>query len=259
MFLNFRKLSATIVITTLTICLTAAIPAKAEVSEVKEKPRLYSYVAIWTIPRADWAAMNEPSPAARDLVAKSLASGKLVGVGEASSLMHHHGGPTHMNWWSSMSEAGLLAYLDDESALPGNPVLTKSTNHADFIVVSTYYNRKAATIKSGYEMVSYLKLKADAPEKTYSLIAKTVVAPVLEKLFTEGALAEYSICAEDFQSGPARGFWVEWIAPNADAVDKVNAAWRDALEKSATLDFSMGYIDWDAARDYIYHVDATLK
>jgi hypothetical protein len=39
----------------------------------------------------------------------------------------------------------------------------------------------------------------------------------------------------------------------------VNAAWRDAMEKSTALDFSMGYIDWDAARDYIYHVNATLK
>lgn len=259
MFLDFRKLGVTIAFATIAACNVGAIPAKAETTDIKEKPRLYSYVAVWTIPRADWAAMADVPPAQRDLLTKSMTSGKLVGWGDGTALMHHADGPTHINWWSSMSEAGLLTYLDEESALPGNPVLTKSTHHADFIVASTYYNRKAATVKSGYEMVSYLKLKADAPEKTYPLIAKSVVAPVLEKLFAEGVLVEYQICSEDFQSGPARGFWVEWMAPSVEALDKVSAAWRDALEKSAVLDASMGYIDWDAVRDYVYHVDATLK
>ena len=259
MFLSFRKTSMMIALAMIAICNPGTITARAETAEAREKPRLYSYVAIWTIPRSDWAAMGESSPAARDLAAKSLASGKLLGIGEAFSLMHHHGGPTHINWWSSASEAGLLTYLDEESALPGNPVLTKSTNHADYILVSTYYNRKSATVQNGYEMVSYLKLKDDAPEKSYSTIAKSVFAPILEKLFSEGVLVEYQICAEDFQSGPARGFWIESISPTADGIDKLGAAWRDAMEKSPTVEFSTGYLDWNAGRDYLYHVDATLK
>jgi len=259
MFLKFRKQHLAIAFLTIAICNVGSTPAKADMPDVKEKPRLYSYVAVWTIPRADWPAMSEPSPAMNDLAAKSIASGKLVAIGDGASLMHHHNGPTHINWWSSMSEAGLLSYLDQESALPGNPVLAKSTSHADYIVVSTYYNSKAASVKSGYEGVSYLKLKADAPEKTYSLVAKNVMAPILEKLFADGVLVQYQICAEDFQSGPARGFWIEWIATSADAVDKVAAAWREAMDKSAVTDASLGYFDWDDARDYLYHVNATLK
>lgn len=259
MSLNFKKLSPVMAVIFLVGASVVTMHARADSADTKEKPRLYTYVAIWNFPRADWSAVNTPSPAARDLAAKSLASGKLVGVGDASSLMHHLDGTTHMNWWSSMTQAGLFTYLDDEGALPANPVLEKSTRHADFIVSSTHYNRKAVTVKSGYQMVSYFKFKADAPEHSLTMISKSVLEPVLEKLFAEGVLVEYQIASEEFQSGPSRGFWIESMATSADAMDKTAAAWREAEEKNPAFSGATSLIDWDSARDYIYHVDATLK
>jgi len=259
MILYFRKMSVAAAFIFLVATNIALMPAKAESQEVKEKPRLYTYVAVWSFPRSEWSAFAAPNTAADDLITKTLASGKLVGIGVANSLMHHADGITHMNWWSSMTEAGLFNYLDQESGLPPDPALAKATKHADYIVASTHYNRKAATVKAGYQMVSYLRLKDDAPEKAVSLIAKTIVTPVMEKLFSDGAIVEYQLSTEDFQSGPARGFWIEWIATNAEAFDKVSAAWRDAAGKNPIFDATNGFIDWDAARDYVYHVDATLK
>jgi hypothetical protein len=37
-------------------------PAGAQMAEVKEKPRMYTYEAFWSIPRARWAEMDKPNP-----------------------------------------------------------------------------------------------------------------------------------------------------------------------------------------------------
>ena len=40
-------------------------PAGAQTSEVKEKPPLYTYVAEWNIPRAQWAEMEKETALTR--------------------------------------------------------------------------------------------------------------------------------------------------------------------------------------------------
>src|SRR5208283_363477 len=44
------------------VCLVGAsvvtpAPARAQMSEVKEKPPMYSYVSLWNIPRGEWGDM----------------------------------------------------------------------------------------------------------------------------------------------------------------------------------------------------------
>ena len=41
----------------LALAAACALPACAQMSEVKEKPPMYSYVGFWNIPRAQWADM----------------------------------------------------------------------------------------------------------------------------------------------------------------------------------------------------------
>ena len=43
----------------LAVAVVLAAPVVAQMSEVKEKPPMYSYVGFWNIPRAQWAEMDE--------------------------------------------------------------------------------------------------------------------------------------------------------------------------------------------------------
>jgi len=53
-------------------------PARAQMSEVKEKPPVYTYVAQWDIPRADWADMEKASGSTQKILDKAIADGTIV-------------------------------------------------------------------------------------------------------------------------------------------------------------------------------------
>ena len=48
-------------------------PAAAQMAEVKEKPPLYTYVAEWNIPRAQWAEVEKTYGPAQKILDKAVA------------------------------------------------------------------------------------------------------------------------------------------------------------------------------------------
>ena len=109
-------------------------------SEVKEKPRLFTYVAFWSLPRSQWADEQKLVVSEKGMLDKSVAGGNLVGYGDDTNLVHQPDGSTHDDWFSSMSMAGLLNVLDGiyKSPMVSSPVEASSTRHADFILVSRF-------------------------------------------------------------------------------------------------------------------------
>ena len=47
------------VLCVLALSTVSVLPASAQMSEAKEKPPMYSYIAFWNIPRAQWADMDK--------------------------------------------------------------------------------------------------------------------------------------------------------------------------------------------------------
>ena len=74
---------------------SCAIPSFAQSSEVKEKPPLYSYVANWQIPRAQWGDMQKANAADKAILDKAMADGTIVGYGDDENLVHQPDGETH--------------------------------------------------------------------------------------------------------------------------------------------------------------------
>ena len=48
--------------------------------------------------------------------------------------------------------------------------------------------------------------------------------PVLEKLLADGSLIEYEIDTEAIHTEAPGAFWIDVISPNAEGLDKLNAA-----------------------------------
>ena len=162
-------------------------------TEVKEKPPMYTYVADWVFPRAQWAEVEKASPNA--VLQKALASGTIVGYGTDETLVHQADAPTHDNWWSSMSMAGLMNTLDQIQAAgsASNPVMSSATKHSDEIFESRFYNYKAGNWKNLYGHGGFYKLKADAPDNAVEMLSKTLFVPFFEKLMADGTIYEYEI------------------------------------------------------------------
>lgn len=239
-----------------------AVPATAQMSDMKEKPPMYTYVGFWAIPRAQWGEMDKSDAADQKILEKAISNGSIIAYGSDMNLIHQPDGPTHDNWWSSMSEAGLLNVLDQfyKNGNATMPVLASATKHWDSLLVSRCYNWHSGSWKDVYSHGSSFKLKADAPDDAVEILSKNVFAPMFEKLLADGTIHEYEVDTESIHTESPDSFWVFYIAANADGLDKANAAVRDALKANPLLSPAFGsMVDFTPHRDYLVRTNATYK
>ncbi|MDT8070405.1 MAG: hypothetical protein ROO76_19745 [Terriglobia bacterium] len=239
-----------------------AMPAAAQTSQVKEKPPMYSYVANWVIPRAQWGDMAKNNAADLPILQKALASGTIVGFGDDETLIHTPDGSTHDSWWSAMSMAGVLNVLEQfyTTGAATNAVLASSTKHWDNLWVSRYYNWHSGSFKGGYTKVSFYKLKKDAPDNAVDTLSKNLIAPLLEKLLADGTIHEYEIDTQAIHTSSPDGFSIVYIAATAEGLDKVDAAIHAAVQAQALSGPAFGSMtEYSAHRDELLRTNATYK
>jgi len=239
-----------------------AVPALAQMSDVKEKPPMYSYVGDWVIPRAQWGDMEKNDMADQKILDKALANGSIIAYGNDVNLVHTVDGETHDGWWSAMSMAGLLNVLDQfyQSGNATAPVLESATKHWDAIYVSRYYNWHAGSWKGAYTHVSTYKLKADAPDDAVDKLSKSVLVPFFEKLLADGTIHEYEVDTEAIHTDAPGTFAVVYITANAEGLDKVNAALMSSLKANPLIGPAFGsMVDFTPHRDSLARTNATYK
>jgi hypothetical protein len=238
------------------------LPASAQMSEAKEKPPMYSYVAYWNLPRAQWGEMAKEDASDQKLLDKAVANGTLVGYGFDENLVHQADGATHDSWWSANSMAGLLNTLDQfyKSGGTNSPVLVSSTKHWDNIFVSRHYNYHSGSWKDLYTQGSAYKLKADAPDDAVETLSKNLIVPLLEKMLADGTIHEYEIDTEAEHTQAPGTFWIFYLAANAEGIDKVNAAIRESMKANPLGGPAFGsMVDFTEHRDYLARTSATYK
>ncbi len=239
-----------------------ALPASAQMSEVKEKPAMYSYVSFWSIPRAQWSEMAKDDAANQKTLDKAIGGGTIVGYGSDVNLVHQADGPSHDQWWSAMSMAGVLNVLEQfyKSGSATSPVLSTATKHWDNIFVSRYYNWHPGSWKDLYTHGSSYKLKADAPNDAVAMLSKNMIVPLMEKMLADGAIHEYEVDTEAIHTASPGTFWIFYLAANAEGLDKVDAALRETLKANPLNGPAFGsMVDFTDHRDYLARTSATYK
>jgi hypothetical protein len=238
-----------------------AAPALAQ-DEPKEKPPMYGYMGSWSIPRAQWGDMEKADAANQKVLDKAMADGTIVGYGNDVNLVHTPDGDTHDGWWSAMSMAGILNVLDKfyKSGTATSPVLASATKHSDNILVSRYYNWHSGPFKGAYTRVAQYKLKADAPSNAVERLSKNLFVPLMEKLLADGTILEYEVDTEAIHTEAPGTFWVVFITPNSDGLDKFNAALQDVMKKNPLGGPAFGsMVDFNEHRDYLDSSTGTYK
>ena len=236
--------------------------AGAQTSEVKEKPALYTYVADWNIPRAQWADMEKGYAPTQKILDKAIADGTVVGYGTDVTLVHQADGTTHDDWWSAMSLAGVLNDLDqfNKAGDSSSSVLASATNHFDNVYVSRYYNWHSGSWKDGYTYAAYYRVKPDAPDDAVGTLSKKLIAPLLEKLLADGTLHEYEVDTQAVHTEAPGTFLIVYLAANAEGLDKVNAALREAIKSDPLGGVAFGsMVDITAHHDDVARSNATYK
>jgi hypothetical protein len=236
--------------------------AGAQTSEVKEKPPLYTYVANWNIPRAEWPDMEKAGAANQKILDKAIGDGTIVGYGADVNLVHQGDGVTHDDWWSAMSLAGVLHVLDQfaKSGDSTGSVLDTATNHFDNVYVSRFYNWHPGSWKDGYTYAASYRLKPDAPEDSVDTLSKRLIVPLLEKLLADGTLHEYEVDTQAVHTEAPGTFLIVYLAAQAEGLDKVNAALEEAIKSNPLGGVAFeSLVDLTAHHDELDHSSATYK
>lgn len=239
-----------------------APPSHAQMAEVKEKPRMYTYVAFWSIPRQQWGEQEKLIASEQKMMDKAVADGGLVAYGNDQTLIHQPEGSTHDTWFSAMSMAGLLNVLDQvyKAGIATSPVQIAATKHSDGMFVSRYYNWHPGTWKDVYSQVSMYRLKPDAADGSIDMLSKSLLVPLMEKQLADGTIHEYEIDTEAIHTEAPGAFWIEYIAANAEGLDKVSAAIRDTMKANPLGGPAFGsLVDYTAHRDFLSRTSATYK
>lgn len=240
-----------------------ALPASAQnASGAQEKPRMYTYVALWNLPRAQWPDWQKSEAADQKTYQDAIAKGWIVGYGDDTDLVHQPDQPTHDDWFSSMSMAGLMNTLEEfyKSGSTQSPLEQSATKHWDNIYVSRYYNWHGGSWQGVYSYGSSYKLKNDAPDDALDTLAKNALVPVMEKMLADGTIHEYEIDTEAVHTQAPGTFWIFYVGASADSLDKVNAAIRDAVKGNALIGPAFGdMVNFREHRDYLARTNATYK
>jgi hypothetical protein len=239
-----------------------ALPASAQMQEVKEKPRMYTYVALWELPRAQWPEWPKSEAADQNTLQDAVGKGWIISYGDDTNLVHQPDQATHDDWFQSMSMAGLMNTLDQfyKSGATQTPLEQSATKHWDDIYVSRYYNWHPGSWQSIYAYGSSYKLKDDAPDGALDTLAKSVIVPVMEKLLADGTIHEYEIDSEAVHTDPPGTFWIFYLCASPDGLDKVSQAIRDAVKANLLIVPSFDdMVNFKEHRDYLTRTNAVYK
>ncbi len=245
-------------LTTLILC---AIPAAAQTQEIKPKPPMFSYVANWQVPRANWPDMDKVAGSVNDVLDKAMADGTIIGHGSDVTLVHQPDAETHDEWWSSMSMAGIIKALDQaRAAADANSAALNSAKHWDEVFVSRYYNWKSGPYKHAYTHVGMYRFKDDAPDDALDNLAQHVVVPILEKQIGDGTILEYEIDTMAIHTAAPGMFAIVYVTPTPEGIDTVQKAVIDSA-KEHPLSFQAfdSYTKDSAHRDELYESEGTYK
>jgi ABC-type transport system substrate-binding protein len=236
--------------------------ALAQTSDMKEKERMYTYVSLWAVPRAKWTEYEKPVPADQKILDQAAGDGTLIAYGSDFNLVHSADGFTHDTWWSSHSVAGVMKVLDafEKSSTTTSGVITSVTKHADVVLVSRHYGWHAGTYKDAYSHGSSYKLKPTAPDDAVAVLSKGIFDPIFEKLLADGSIVEYEVDEEYIHTEAPDSFWIYYVTPNAEGIDKVNAAVREGVKANSLIGPALdSMVDFTPHRDFLDRTQATFK
>jgi hypothetical protein len=239
----------------LLVLLAMAALTTLRAQDDKGKPPIYTYIAEWTVPRAQWGDFLKNDAAEKPLMDKLVADGALISYGTFVNLIHQEGEPTHGSWMTATSESRLIKALEAVWALPGlTSTALADSKHWDYMTVSRIYNSHSGTWQGGYISGSHWDVKA-GEMRNYNELVKSALVPVFDKLVTDGTVTSYGFATEDLHTGKIGRVTFYYTMPDADALDKVDKALDAALDKNPEYGIAFrSLVDREGHRDFLDRV-----
>lgn len=207
------------------VCLPVLVPSFAS-AQPPEQP-IYTFVAEWNVPRAQWAEFSSFwEKNSKPVLDRMVADGTLIEWGRTATLVHTQEGATHSSWWSATTIAGTQQVLAELLKLqPSAPVA--GARHRDYLLRSLVYRMRPGSPSAGYLLLSYTQVQPGKGREWRELWDK-YMKPTYEQLLADGTIAGYGVDVEHVHTRSTGGRYLWVFAPNAEALDKLETAFAAA-------------------------------
>jgi hypothetical protein len=192
---------------------------------------IYTYVALWRVPRAKTAAYQSFfEKTDQPILDRLVADGSLREWGRTTTLLHSVDGMTDGVWFCATSFTGIQKVLAELAKVDSTPLNDLVEKHQDEFLESMIFRTGNSKATSGFLEESVYYVKPGKAEEWFSLWKKWM-QPIYEKLLADGTIVGYGVDRESYHTTtPAyRSMWV--IAEWAEAVDRATAAFEAEMGK----------------------------
>jgi len=212
----------------LVIVLTVML-VPAAFAQMEQTPIVYTFVAEFQVPRANWAAYSEDTEkTAVPVLQKLTADGTLVAWSTFEQIVHTPDGYTHGAAWSSTSISGLMKVLDEIRKAGPRPGQIAATKHEDYLMQTSLYHVGTGT--PAYLRVVCSMAKADKPGE-FTAMMKKLLLPTFEEQLKKGVATYYGIDEQYVNTTSPSTRCVVLNYPNAESMDKWAAALNATIAK----------------------------
>jgi len=238
------------------VAASAGRPARAQApaAAAAADEGVYTYVALWDVPRGDWPDIEKFYKEARPTLDKLVAAGTIVGYGNARTWVHDSSGFTHANWITAVSFADIYSALKSiHDALP-QPASFAKSKHMDEVLRSTIHGEKAGASGTGMLWVAQYALR---PGQTgeFSQLFDTQIRPLFDEQIAAGTILSYSLSFHAVHTEDPGGATIAYLLPDAAAIDKFQAALAANEAKNPELGSAMlATMEYGSHRDSVYEV-----
>lgn len=194
---------------------------------------VYTYVAEWRLERGktDEFLSYFEEKGAKPVLDRMLSDGTIVEWGLSANVVHTEEGTTHSVWWTAPSVAGTQKVLSELYKLPPNPGMTAVQKHHDHLLRSIVYRTRGSGAATGFFHINYTRVQPGKGPEWRELWEK-YAKPTYEGLLADGTLLAYGVDAEWIHTDDPGGRFSWYTTPDAEGIDKVNAAFAALREQS---------------------------
>jgi hypothetical protein len=248
------RFTTVLTIVALALCLTDTAPAQAQMNA--QKPAIYTYVAQWSIPRAQWGDMAKMQQANTTVLDRLVTDGTLVSYGLYESAVHEPKGPTHGNWFQANSMAGIFKALDAlQGSTASNAQLLGSGSHEDLLLVSRDYDAHSGNFRNSI-LRGISVVTKPGMERQFHDAWDRIIRPILERLTTDGALHAWSY-QNEWITKTSGAVSTVIIANGPEGLDRYIAAVNEVLDKNPdAVGPLMAATEPGSRRDFLLRVTA---
>ena len=241
----------------LTVLLFASISVLAQ-----EIPYTLRFVSEWSLPpaqRASYVAYLDQN--VRPIFEKLSIDGTVLDWGIYTTAVYDDNGFSNGYWFEAATMAGIDKVLGQLARLKETQLITADVKHHDLLLRTTLRRSKEGAGKDGYYYFNSTLLqstKRDQWRKWWDTYQK----PMYEQFLADGLVSMYEIEAGEIHTMDPSWVYLAYVAPSAEALDKINAAFqargkkRNEEESRAISDAYDAVVVPGTHRDYLAHANS---